>query len=98
MFGIPAVDEGIEVSTHGMNVSFEYVVEKDADYLFVIDRNAVVAGEAAAKEMIENQLIQKTKAYQHVNIIYLDLSYWYLSGSGLVSITEMIKSIDEAIK
>src|SRR5699024_9028549 len=34
VFGIPAVDEGIEVSTHGQNVSFEYVVEEDPDLLY----------------------------------------------------------------
>src|SRR5690625_3377325 len=40
--GIPAVDEGIEASTHGMNVSFEYVTTQDPDRLYVIDRGAAV--------------------------------------------------------
>src|SRR5699024_4182488 len=40
--GVPAVDEGIEVSTHGQNVSFEYVVEQDPDLLYVIDRGAAI--------------------------------------------------------
>jgi iron complex transport system substrate-binding protein len=52
-----------------MNVSFEYIVEKDPDYLFVVDRNAVVGGDAAAKETIENELVQRTKAYQNGKII-----------------------------
>src|SRR5699024_766239 len=34
--GVPAVGEGIEVSTHGQNVSFEYVVEQDPELLYFI--------------------------------------------------------------
>lgn len=41
VLGVPAVDEGIESSTHGMNVSPEYVMEEDADLLYV-DRKSVV--------------------------------------------------------
>ncbi|MGO4890541.1 hypothetical protein ACJ2A9_22570 [Anaerobacillus sp. MEB173] len=51
---LPA-DESIEVSTHGMNVSFEYIVEKDPDYLFVVNRDAVTAGKPAAQQTIENE-------------------------------------------
>ncbi|MFN7249493.1 MAG: siderophore ABC transporter substrate-binding protein [Anaerobacillus sp.] len=97
-FGFAAADENIEVSTHGMNVSFEYILETDPDYLFVVDRNAVVGGEAAAKETIENELVQKTKAFQNGNIVYLDPEFWYISGAGLISIPEMIKAIEEAIQ
>ncbi|MEB1807208.1 MAG: siderophore ABC transporter substrate-binding protein [Bacillaceae bacterium] len=98
VFGVEAVDEGIEVSTHGMNVSFEYLLEKDPDLLFVVDRNAVVAGEAAAQDTVENELVQETKAYQNGNIVYLDPNYWYLSGGGLVSVSEMIKAIEASIQ
>src|SRR5699024_2005737 len=56
--GVPAVDEGIEVSTHGQNVSFEYVVEQDPDLLYVIDRGAAIGeGESATKLIVENKLM-----------------------------------------
>ncbi|OLO40691.1 ABC transporter [Alkalihalophilus pseudofirmus] len=97
-FGLTPVDENIDVSTHGMNVSFEYIVEQDPDYLLVVDRDQVVAEEAAAQQTIENVLVQSTKAYQNGNIIYLDPNYWYLSGGGLVSVSEMVKAIDEVIQ
>lgn len=94
VFGIPAVDENIEVSTHGMNVSFEYVVEQDPDILYVVDRGAVVeGGESSAKQIIENKLMQNTKAYQNDNIVYLNPDYWYLSGGGLVSVEEMVNEV-----
>src|SRR5690625_5422002 len=41
VFGVEATDEDIEASTHGMNVSFEYVVEKDPDLLYVVDRSEI---------------------------------------------------------
>ncbi|WP_309122114.1 siderophore ABC transporter substrate-binding protein [Paenibacillus sp.] len=99
-FGIPAVDEGIVVETHGQSVTYEYIVEKDPDYLFVIDRNAVVTtGEAApAGSLSDNELIKNTKAYKNNKIIYLDPNYWYLSGGGLVSVSEMVKQVAESTK
>ncbi|MDQ0494952.1 hypothetical protein [Paenibacillus brasilensis] len=33
-----------------------------------------------------------------VFIVYLDPNYWYLSGNGLESVSEMIKEIDAALK
>lgn len=98
-FGFAAVDENIKVSTHGDNISYEFIVEKNPDYLFVIDRGAVVSGgESSAKQIIENELIQTTKAYQNDQIIYLDPNYWYLSGGGLISVSEMVREVAEGIK
>ncbi|MET3697471.1 iron complex transport system substrate-binding protein [Bacillus oleivorans] len=97
VFGITPVDESIESSTHGQSISFEYIVEKDPDYLFVIDRGAVVGGESSAKQVVENELVKMTKAYQNDHIIYLDPNYWYLSGGGVVSVAEMVKQVEEAL-
>ncbi|MCM3065704.1 siderophore ABC transporter substrate-binding protein [Priestia flexa] len=96
--GITPVDAGIEASTHGQGVSFEYIVEKNPDYLFVVDRSAVVGGESSAKQALENELIKKTKAYKEGNIVYLDPNYWYLSGGGLLSVAEMAKEIEKAVQ
>lgn len=93
VFQVPAVDEGIDASTHGMNVTFEYVVEQDPDILYVVDRGAVVGGESSAKQLVENKLVKNTKAYKNDNIVYLDPDYWYLSGGGLQSVSEMIGEI-----
>ncbi len=99
VLGVEASDTNIEVSTHGMSVSFEYIVEQDPDHLFVIDRGAVVAeGTSSSKETVENELVQKTKAYKNGNITYLDPNYWYLSGGGLVSVEEMVKEVAAALE
>lgn len=97
VFGVKPVDEDIEASTHGMNVSFEYVTEQDPDLLYVIDRGAAIGEESAAEIVVENKLMEKTKAYKEDNIIYLDPEYWYLSGGGLQSVSKMVEEVDESL-
>lgn len=101
VFGFAAVDPNIEISTHGKDISSEYIVEKNPDYLFVVDRGAVVttgAGDSGAKQVVENELVKTTKAYKDGNIVYLDPNYWYLSGGGLASVAEMVKEVDAGLK
>lgn len=97
-FNIIPVDENIEVSNHGMNVSFEYVAEMNPDYIFVIDRDAATGGEAEAATILDNDLINQTNAAQDNNIIHLTPDFWYLSGGGLVSVSEMINEIEKGIQ
>lgn len=100
VFGVPAADEGIESSTHGQNISFEFVMETNPDILYVIDRGAVVAngeGESGAKQLVENELVKNTEAYKNEDIYYLNPEFWYLSGGGLTSVSEMIKEIDASL-
>ncbi|KIL79318.1 putative iron compound ABC uptake transporter, substrate-binding protein [Bacillus badius] len=100
VFGVKPADENIEVSSHGQSISFEYIVEKNPDYLFVVDRGAVVAegGGSSAKQVIENDLVKNTNAYKNDNIVYLDPGYWYLSGGGLQSVPEMVKEVQAGLK
>lgn len=98
VFGVPAVDDGIEVATHGMNVSFEYVVEENPDLLYVVDRGAVVGGDSSAKQIVENKLTKRTKAYKNDDIHYLEPEYWYLSGGGLQSVQAMADEIVDSLE
>ena len=99
VLGVKPVDKNIKAATHGMSVSFEYIAEKNPDYLFVIDRDQVVSGEGGqpAEQVLDNDLVKGTKAYQNKNIVYLDPNYWYLSGGGLVSLGEMVKEVEAAL-
>lgn len=100
VLGFAPVDENIEVSTHGQGIDFEYIAEKNPDFLFVVDRGAVVAGggDSSAKQVIENELVKKTNAFKEGKIIYLDANYWYLSGGGLVSVAEMVKEVEASLQ
>ena len=98
VFGFKAVDENLEVSQHGQSVTFEYILEKNPDVLFVIDRSAAVGGEVAAKDTIENELVKKTNAYKNGKIIYLDAVNWYIAGNGITSTQSMIEEVKVAIE
>ena len=97
-FGVIPVDETIESSTHGQKASFEYIVEKNPQYLCVVDRAAIVGGTTSAKELFENDLMAKTDAYKNGNIVYLDPSIWYTATGGFTSTIKMVEEIDNAIK
>jgi iron complex transport system substrate-binding protein len=98
VFGFASVDSTIESSTHGQSVSTEYISEKNPDYLFVIDRSAVVTDKPSAKKVIENELVQKTNAYKKDQIVYLNPEVWYFAGGGLESMNIMIDEVAEAVK
>lgn len=98
VFGIPAADENIEVSTHGMNVTFEYVLENDPDHLYVVDRSAAIGEGSSAEMVVENKLTQRTKAFKNDNITYLNGEYWYLSGGGLESVAAMIEEVAASLE
>jgi iron complex transport system substrate-binding protein len=98
VFGFKAVDENLEVSQHGQSVTFEYILEKNPDVLFVIDRSAAVGGEVAAKDTIENELVQKTNAYKNGKIVYLDAVNWYIAGNGITSTQSMVEEVKAALE
>ncbi|MFB3163947.1 siderophore ABC transporter substrate-binding protein [Neobacillus sp. 179-J 1A1 HS] len=98
VFGFKAVDENLEVSQHGQSVSFEYILEKNPDVLFVIDRSAAIGGEVGAKDTIENELVQKTNAYKNGKIVYLDAVNWYIAGNGIASTQSMVEEVKAALE
>lgn len=97
VFGFKPADDKIEVSTHGQNITFEYILETNPDILFVIDRDAAIGADSTVKASVENDLVKKTEAFKSNKIIYLDGEYWYLSGGGLLSMKEMIKEVEAAL-
>jgi len=95
VFGMKEAVEGLEVGRHGQSVSNEFIQSANPDYLYIIDRSAVVDKRATNKEAIENQLIQQTNAYKNGKIIYLNPEIWYLSGGGIYSLTKMVDEVSK---
>lgn len=93
-FGFKNVDETLQDSTHGQQVSFEYVVDKNPNVLFVIDRGVATSGEGAAETVLDNDLIKSTDSYKNENIVYLDAQVWYLVSGGFNSTNSMIAEIE----
>ena len=94
------VDAEIDTATHGNEASFEFIVEKDPDYLFVLDRDAAIQTEGAqlAQEIVENELVKGTRAYQDGHIVYLaDPAVWYTAEGGVTALDVMLADLEEAL-
>lgn len=96
--GFRPVDENIEVSTHGQQISFEYIVDKNPDYIFVIDRGAALGNEGTAQSILDNDLIKSTDAYKGGRILYMDSQAWYTISGGFSSTETMLNDIWDFIK
>ncbi len=100
-FGFKAADAEIEVSNHGQNISYEYLLTKNPNYLFVVDKSSATGKSeepTAAKDILDNELVKSTDTYKNDNIIYLNGPAWYVGGAGLQAADLMIKDIEEAIQ
>lgn len=84
-------------STHGNEASFEYIVEKNPDYIFVLDRDAAIATDGAklAQEIMENELTMTTDAYKNGNIVYLaHPAVWYTAEGGITALDLMLSDLE----
>lgn len=94
------VDADIDTSTHGNEASFEFIVKKDPDYIFVMDRDAAIATQGAklAQEIVENELVKGTEAYKNGNIIYLEHpAVWYTAEGGVTALDIMLADLESAL-
>ena len=94
------VDAEIDTATHGNEASFEFVVEKDPDYLFILDRDAAIQTEGAqlAQEIVENELVMGTRAYQDGHIVYLaHPAVWYTAEGGVTALDVMLQDLESAL-
>lgn len=99
LLGVPPVVEDIEAATHGDAISFEFILEHDPDILFVIDRDSAIGqGTVAAQQVLDNEIIHATKAWQNDKIVYLDPAIWYLANSGLRTFPQMIAEVEAALE
>ena len=94
------VDANIDTSTHGNEASFEFIVEKNPQYLFIMDRDAAIQSEGAklAQEIVENELVMGTDVYKNGNIIYLaHPAVWYTAEGGITALDLMLQDLETAL-
>lgn len=94
------VDALVDTSTHGNEASFEFIVEKDPDYIFVLDRDAAIQTEGArlAQDIMENELVMGTRAYRDGHIVYLDHpSVWYTAEGGITALDLMLQDLEDML-
>ena len=94
------VDANIDTSTHGNEASFEFIVAKNPDYIFAMDRDAAIGTDGAqmAQEILENELVESTDAYKNGHIVYLaHPNVWYTAEGGIQALSEMLSDLENAL-
>ncbi|GAB3447767.1 siderophore ABC transporter substrate-binding protein [Insolitispirillum peregrinum] len=93
----PAIDLP-DKGLHGNAMSFELLQQANPDWLFVISRDAAIGtqGAASAQQVLDNELVQRTKAYQNGHIVYLDSAEMYVAG-GLQTFRHLTAMVDHAL-
>ncbi|HIT31519.1 MAG TPA: ABC transporter substrate-binding protein [Candidatus Enterenecus stercoripullorum] len=94
------VDAEIDTSTHGNEASFEFIVDKDPDFIFVMDRDAAIQTEGAqlAQDVLENDLVMGTRAYQDGHIVYLaHPAVWYTAEGGITALDLMLQDLESEL-
>lgn len=91
---------GGSTPTHGNEASFELVVQLNADYIFVMDRDAAIGtnGAQLAQEVMENELVMKTDAYKNGNLVILEHpGIWYTAEGGITALGVMLEDLENAL-
>lgn len=94
------VDADTATSTHGNEASFEFVVEKNPEYMFVMDRDAAISTEGAklAQEIVENELVKGMDVYKNGNIVYLaHPAVWYTAEGGIQALDIMLQDLESEL-
>jgi len=98
--GMPAAMSKVDDGDHGGDtVSFEYILEMNPDWLFVVDRDAGVGestGSAAA--VLDNELVNQTNAIKNKHIVYLDPQAAYITMHGYSGLMLMLDQVLAGLK
>ena len=76
------------------------IVALNPDYIFVMDRDSAIGtnGAQMAQEIMENELIMKTNAYQNGHLVILENpGIWYLAEGGITSLGIMLEDLENAL-
>lgn len=91
--GINNVDPTIESSTHGQEVSYEYILQNNPELILAVDRGLLVDAAVDATKTLSNDLVNQTLASQNNRIKSLDPNRIYLSAGGLQSVMGTILEV-----
>lgn len=94
----PAARE-VTAATHGEAISFEYLLQTNPEWLFVLDRDSAIGSAgASAAGTLDNELVAATQAARNDRIVYVDTVRWYLVGPGIAALTTVVDEIGTALR
>ena len=97
-FGFQNVAQNANAN-HGNEASFELLLKLNPDYIFVLDRDSAIArpGAKVAADVMNNELVARTKAKAEDHIVYLSAASWYLADGGYTSMNLQFQDIEKAL-
>lgn len=97
-FGFKPIDTNIKADRHGQEISYEYVKDKDPEYVFVVDRTAAISDvKDNAAQTFANPLLKNIKAARNNHVVGLDGQLWYLGFGGLKATDLMVTEFEKAL-
>jgi iron complex transport system substrate-binding protein len=94
VLGIPAASLVKAEAREGTPASTEFIAKANPENLFVIDADAALGREGVhAEDVLDDDLVNGTKAARNGKVIYLDPADWYLVGYGLDSLPRMVNEV-----
>lgn len=93
--GMPSALDGVADGDHGGDaVSFEFLLEVNPDWVFVVDRDAGTGENAGSAEaLLDNELFNQTTAAKEGQIVYLDPQASYISMHGYQGVMLLLDQV-----
>lgn len=92
--GIPVAVENISTDRHGQPISFEFIKEKNPQWLLIFDRFVAIGKEGPrATDTFDNAIMKDTTAWKNQQVVYIDQAA-YIQPGGL---TGIIRNTDAVI-
>lgn len=98
--GFPVVRENVDDSSHtGDGASFEFILEANPDWMFVVDRDAGVQGGegGAARALLDNELVHQTTAWKMDQVVYLEPTRAYVVMNGYTALTDLLDQVYDKV-
>lgn len=93
--GVPSALASVKDGDHGGDaVTFEFLLEMNPDWVFVVDRDAGVGENGgAAAALLDNELFNQTNAAKAGHVVYLDPQAAYISMNGYAAVNLLLDQV-----
>lgn len=78
------IEDSTNDKPHGHPISFEYIAKTNPDWIIVVDRAQAIGKKKlkSAKVVLDNPLVERTKAWKNNQVIYLNAANIYIPVGG----------------
>ncbi len=98
--GMPSALADVKDGDHGGDaVTFEFLLEVNPDWVFVVDRDAGTGeNNGAAAALLDNELFNQTTAAKEGQVVYLDPQAAYITMNGYQAVTLLLDQVTAGLQ